>query len=107
MRCPQSWVGRTSISRDPQSPTPGWGRGAACAPALTVAGGPRTSHPTTDPWEQGPHTRWVIAKEILIYEQQNLLTPSLSGEGDVFSLACCRNRGCFELEAFLSPQPSG
>lgn len=40
--------------------------------------GLRTSHPTTGPWGQGPHTRWVIAKEILIYEQQNLLTPSLS-----------------------------
>lgn len=25
----------------------------------------------------------------------------------MFSLACCRSRGCFELEAFLSPQPPG
>lgn len=62
---------------------------------------------TSPPWEQGPHTRWAITREILIYEQQNLLTPSLSGEGDVFFLACCRNRGCFEPEAFLSSQPAG
>lgn len=55
----------------PESP------GCPPCPALTASGGR----------EERPHTRRVISREILIPEQQNLLTPSLSDEGAVFSLA--------------------
>lgn len=66
--------------------------------------GLRTSPPCQ--WPMGTGATYQMG-EILIYEQQNLLTPSLCGEGDVFPLACWISRGCFELGAFLSSQCSG
>ena len=97
-------VGSTGIASEPRSRD-----GAVVLPVHQRSprpGGSGPPHPTAGPWEEEPQTRWASAREILIYEQQNLPTPSPSGEGDVFSLARCRSRGCFELEAFLSPQPA-
>lgn len=46
-----------------------------------------THHGTTIAWQSGPRSRWVITREILIYEQQNLGMPSPSGDGDKFPRA--------------------
>lgn len=89
-------VGSTSITREPQISSSGWG----CGAARSARGSPPHC------WPVGIGALYQMG-EILIYEQRNLLTPSLCGEGDVFSLACWMSRGCFELRAFLSSQCSG
>lgn len=91
-RCPR--LPRWQAPASPEHPKAPRRDGAMVPPVHLLSPRPGDSgppHPAAGLWEQWPHTRWVIAREVLIYKQQNLLTPSLSGEGDMFSLACCRN----------------